>query len=735
MVKSVLVPGLLILGGFGTLGAVEAVSSENATARRDLFALSLGELLEVKVASVTPVTVIQAPSVVSVITAADIEAMGAITLPEVLQTVPGFNVLPSTLNRMNPVFAIRGIYTGQNAQVLFMLNGRRLQSSLYTMSLNKLSHLTLKGVERIEIIRGPGSALHGADAFAGVVNIITHSPGADPGAGAGVILGSNQSRGIWGNWSSLHQTVEYRGYLEYFKRDSDDERVINHDLQSTLDQAFSTTASRTPAILEDRLESLAYGFYIDSPHWALEIDGYHFRDKGVGAGAAQVIDPQGEDDYDRLSASLTYQSETLIPGWPLQLSVSQYFTRDRTKFSLFPPGALIPIGDDGNLFRPHNGEGCISVNIPQQGCVTSFPEGVIGNPGSDDRSTSVDLSISYDHMVDHQWRVALGWRTEELESVETKNFGPGILDRATLGDAPNPFSVDGALTDVEGTEYIYIDDVRRRAGYALVQDIWNVSRHWTLTTGLRYDHFSDFGSTLNPRISLVWQMTPELTSKLLYARAFRAPAFSELEAKNNPVAVGNPSLDAETIDTTELSFSYQKGEQQFYRLSLYHFFADDMIEFVIDPETRGSVAQNALELEGKGLELELSYLPVSEMKLSLSYSYQDTVERNSGVQQPFVPRHKIDAGFRWSFKPKWGLNAQYQTVIDRHRSEGDPRPVLDNYQTLDLTLQNRSLSPWRFNVHLKNILDETYEFPSNGSIPEDYPAHGRRVMFSLAYER
>ena len=92
-----------------------------------------------------------------------------------------------------------------------------------------------------------------------------------------------------------------------------------------------------------------------------------------------------------------------------------------------------------------------------------------------------------------------------------------------------------------------------------LQDEWQLAPDWELTAGVRYDHYSDFGATLNPRAALVWQTSPRLTSKILYGRAFRAPAFDTLYAQNNPVGLGNDSLDPETIDTIELAKNSKFG--------------------------------------------------------------------------------------------------------------------------------------------------------------------------------
>ena len=80
---------------------------------------------------------------------------------------------------------------------------------------------------------------------------------------------------------------------------------------------------------------------------------------------------------------------------------------------------------------------------------------------------------------------------------------------------------------------------------ALRQCISRMSFRWELTAGLRYDDYNDFGDTWNPRLALVWAARHDLTAKVLYGQAFRAPSFTEFRLQNNPVALGNDELDPE----------------------------------------------------------------------------------------------------------------------------------------------------------------------------------------------
>jgi outer membrane receptor protein involved in Fe transport len=134
-----------------------------------------------------------------------------------------------------------------------------------------------------------------------------------------------------------------------------------------------------------------------------------------------------------------------------------------------------------------------------------------------------------------------------------------------------------------------LPEKQRTSYYLFAQDEWKLARNWLATTGVRYDHFSDFGNTTNPRLALVWATTDKITTKLLYGKAFRAPSFSELFATSNPLTLGNPNLKPETIDTYELALSHQLSSRLLYTANIYRYNIKDFITFV--PQTGGKSAK------------------------------------------------------------------------------------------------------------------------------------------------
>ncbi|UCD86059.1 MAG: TonB-dependent receptor, partial [Deltaproteobacteria bacterium] len=119
-------------------------------------------------------TVSESPSAVTVITEEDIRHSGATNVGELLRMVPGFEVVEFTPSDTG--IGARGQNKPMSNGILVMVNGRSIYLDFYGTVFWAFTDISLESVKRIEIIRGPGSALYGANAFHGVVNIITKEP-------------------------------------------------------------------------------------------------------------------------------------------------------------------------------------------------------------------------------------------------------------------------------------------------------------------------------------------------------------------------------------------------------------------------------------------------------------------------------------------------------------------------------------------------------------------------------
>lgn len=658
-----------------------------------------------------------APSVATIITAGDIEKMGATTLDEALETVPGLHVSPSNKNQLDSVFSIRGIHTSLNPEVLVLINGLPV-SYVYTGARPFGFQMPVSMISRIEVVRGPGSAVHGADAFAGTINIITKDSHEINGNQAGVRYGSFDTTDIW-----MQHGQTYNGWNlaiggDYMKSRGDKGRIIDGDLQSTLDKALGTHASLTPGALTTAYERVNGHVELAKDNLTLRAWGWLLKNDQMGDGITNTLAPDNTLDGKQGVVDLNHSNKTLLADTTLTTRLNYSYLKVDPYFQLLPHGAIAPLGTDGNItFDPPSIRG-----------VALFPNGVIGRPTVTEKQLGIEEAIDYAGFNEHKWRGSFGYRNIQATGSEEKNFGPGVLDN------PPAFQVvDGTLTDVTGTPNIFMNDQERRVSYVSLQDEWAFARHLELTAGVRYDQYSDFGSTLNPRAALVWETLPELTTKLMYGSAFRPPSFTELYAKNNPSNLGNPNLQPETIDTYELAFDYQPTLRLRTVLSLFTYSIKDLIELVQDPGQTTLTAQNHKDQKGRGIELEADWEVLTTFRLKGNAAYQRSKDAKTDAVVPDAPELQFYANAMWDFLPDWSLSGQYFWIGDRHRASGDTRPDIADYDMVNLTLRRKNIvKHWDAALAVRNIFNKDVREPSQAVIRGDYPMEGRAIWGEIS---
>ncbi|MDB4996932.1 MAG: TonB-dependent receptor, partial [Myxococcaceae bacterium] len=133
---------------------------------------------------------LDAPSSTSIITEQDIRLSGISKIPELLRRLAGVDVAETTGSQTE--VSIRGFNQRLSNKILVLVNGRSVYVDLLGATLWQSLSIGVEDIERIEVVRGPGSALYGADAFNGVINIITKQPG-DGTSGVNAGFGSHDT--------------------------------------------------------------------------------------------------------------------------------------------------------------------------------------------------------------------------------------------------------------------------------------------------------------------------------------------------------------------------------------------------------------------------------------------------------------------------------------------------------------------------------------------------------------
>jgi iron complex outermembrane recepter protein len=183
--------------------------------------MSLEELLAVKVVSAGKKSqlITETAAAIYVITADDIRRVNASTITELLRQVPGIQVAREATGEW--AISVRGFSDKHANKLLVLMDGRTLYSPLYTGVEWDIQDTILEDIDRIEIIRGPGASLWGANALNGVINIITKQADATRGGLVTYHVGALEHGSLAARYGgSLGDNVAYRVFSKYFSRPS-----------------------------------------------------------------------------------------------------------------------------------------------------------------------------------------------------------------------------------------------------------------------------------------------------------------------------------------------------------------------------------------------------------------------------------------------------------------------------------------------------------------------------------
>lgn len=634
----------------------------------------------------------EAPAVASVITHKDTEAIAATTIAEVLETVTGLHVSKNRTN--DDLYFIRSIASELNPHILFMINGFSVGDSVQGGRPVGWS-LPVQNISRIEIIRGPGSALYGADAFAGTINIVTKSADEIGKVRMGMYGGSFDQIGGWVQGS--RQSGEIEAAFSFETRTTNGHsKIVKADAQTINDLLMGTRASLAPGSISsgrtdvDARADLKFG---KSLRWRTGYQGHY--NVGNGIGSSFALDQSGNRDLHIITSDLTHEYRPR-PKLMLESKLGIFHERFRSLFVAFPPGAF-----------------------------GAFPEGV--RSAFDYNSTELrgQSTLLYSGQRHHTVRAGIGFTYQRAHGTrDRRNFmsgpggipipAPGFLTAEELGVTPNALPVD------------------RGIAFGFIQDEWKIRPDWTLTLGARLDRYSDFGTTINPRASLVWAATPTLTLKALYGRAFRPPTFLEGTEGAGQLAIGNPNLEPETIDTVEFEVRKKWSDALSTSANVYAYRTKDLITIVSNPITGSAMFENSQGTEGYGVEAEVAWSALKKLQFKSNYAFQTAKFRRSSGSVGYSPKHQLYGEVRWQATKRFATTLGLKYVGPRKRPEGDPREKLDGYVWGDLTA--RYQIPKQERVHLSFSIDNLFNVearePSTSAtfLPYDIPLQGRSFI-------
>ncbi len=647
----------------------------------DFFSMSLEELMQVEItgSTLTPESLNSVPSAVTVFSHEQIKKMGLDSLDELFNLVPGFQSYRSSRSSMSISVSSRGRRVGNaSAEILLLIDGQRLNDPR-TGGSTLVPKLPLMQIERIEFIRGPGSAVYGSNAMLGVVNIITRSDASEVGVAAGSY--DRAQAYLMASQKSGDFSVDL---FAYFDKDNGDDY--------TLPNTFGSGQLET----DDPRELANFNLKLKWKKTRLNI---------------QHNQAQAENFYEQNNISNGFnERKTAISFISLKQdfdwqAVSSFVQVSYTFSRLLTSGQLT------------------SANA------AAFLSGGAG-------SEPVFATADFDHYNETRLQWHNDWKIKDRNSLQ---FGvelryidaPGTIvdSNYDLGDLANgnlPIAYYGGLTS---NTSVQAASTRNIVGvYTQYQQ--QIFENTQMTMGLRYDHFSEIGGEFSPRLGFVQTLTPHHSVKFLYGEAFRAPTENELNLLNNPVLLGNMKLKAETVQTWDLIWL---GQWKHTSFSL-GYFENNFKNSIIQEDIGGGTSQfkNADQDPSKGFEFEVSHELNKHWLVRGSYTNFTEIPDSSLAEADQFASVMINYQ-----RNMWNANL-IATYFDQRTtlvSGNNNMPLaLDDYWLVYGKLIYNFTENLQTYVQLKNLLDENYQTPNaSQKLTVGTANRGREVLAGVVW--
>ena len=690
----------------------------NAIKGQDLAELDLAALLENLVVTATKSEIgeDQAPAITTVISREEIERWGYQSVDEVLRHVAGVYVVN---DHIIPNLAVRGISGGLRSEsglVKVMIDGHSVAFRSSAGNWLGPELVPLSAVQQIEIIRGPASSLYGADAFLGVINVVTRRPDRMQG-GEIAFIGNHEGGNTWGQdmaigassagWqflASLRTSAENRSGLE-LPASSPAPKLPDYapaDLRAR-DMALTSTVALARASYQfGRRASLALSGYLSEIDRAAEFAEWEQLTHNLDGNGRR----NGTNISLRQGTLGLYLEAPLARDLDLRVSALGFYggptSRDR-----------IEVGSD--LFYVRRDFGYQGFDA---GAETAW------HP-----TDSLNVLVGAGMILDH----------EKLPTVYD------VL-KTSLGATPGDRAGDEVLASgAMGGRYL-----SNVGANALV--MWSPWTILTFTGGLRYDHHSVYGDKVSGRLGGVAALRDNLHLKVLYGSAFKAPSPQMLYG--SPLApgdiAGNDQLKPSYVHTVEAQLSYRPDRYVVLKSGLaYSYLRDEAVfaqrginEMALNMSRVGSLSwETELRFDYRRKVAAYANLTVNHTVVRLSED--NYVADLSSYGNAAYPRVVANAGTSGEV-PRLPLrvSAELSYVSSRRSSsantlEAGGQYTLPAYALLGGCLRTVGLhllprKETTLVLVLRNLTNVSYADPGFAGI--DYPQLGRTAMLQAIQE-
>jgi iron complex outermembrane receptor protein len=543
-------------------------------------------------ATKTEKDITETPASISVVDGQIIDDSPKMTLDEILRFTPSIQIIRGEgVATVHNFTNIRGVGNSRN---LLYVDGVNMVESMSGNT--NLSFLPTTGIDKIEVLRGPSSALYGGRGMSGVINIMTRTP--EPGFHGSI-------KPAWGNYDY----EKYQGALSY----GSEPLSISVDVSDI--QTDNYWARDTIIRRDYNYRTGAYSYDYDSDY---EKEGH-----------------AGWENWNRDYEERALRGKVqLKPSDILNLTLVGGIMNNETGNG-YTDRYTDAGGNDVERYLEKEKEYCgLTGDVNLAGASTLAFRLTYHNPEYTNTSENMDLSLS----LDDPDQLARGGRAPQFYRSETvqgsKDYEAELkwsLPVSLKGFGEHLFTVGGEYlrSDIywsieeEGTGRSLTTpvDVTKDAWSVYLQDEYSINDKFTLTAGLRGDFYDDFDDQLSPKVSFLYKHSPSTQVFISGGYAYNPPAYSQKYGTDwnmtaYSIRTNNPDLDAEKLRSVELGIRKSVADKLRCSLTGYYSKAKDLIESIKERREVGEAGSgvymtyeyhaNIDEATMKGIESEFT---------------------------------------------------------------------------------------------------------------------------------
>jgi len=651
----------------------------------DLLNLSLDELAKVRVSSTSyfDESLARAASSVTYTDQSSWQALGVRNLGDLINAMPS-TVAPIGYGGTRSM-AIRGYYSyGGDRGIAVRLDDipmNLLDTGKGTAALDSYDLATLRSTE---LIRGPGSAMHGANAFHGVLSLYTLDPEQD-GVRFRADGGNEQYRAASVESSVTNEDQHYSMVLAH-RRLGDQALRYPYTDPNTAQRGHGERAADTETndlVLKARSTPNADTSY-DATVYVMNVN----ADQLLGIG---YEDPRGflaDRDWSKYSESQQILKLGAQHDWSEQHSLQAFTYYWQNKDHFF---ADFSFTDAGTLEASSHEEKHYGVHVV------------------DLRHYSGGSTLAYGY--EYQFAEQSAWERSVTDTAGNVTFTPA--DDHLRDEALNSALLDG--------RYVITRDSATRTDLAY---------------GVRLDDYEQYDLQTSPRLGIIQNLSDDAIIKLLYGRAYRKPTSFELLP--SPSIAANADLQPERLDNIELTYQ-QNFTTWLTTITLFKNRWSDAIELRAHDALSGNSDfqfRNVGEKQAQGIEAE-AHAAWNRWNLDISASHVASENADTGEDYRAFPDWMLRVGAGYAIRHDLDLSAATHYHHRRAASESTTTAGggdLDSAQYLrtDLTLIWSITRDFTSSFAIRNLFDRKNFYPSYFSHEEGIPDSNRNV--SIAFD-